>query len=400
MSPGPARAYLLTLLATALCALGLVAAVQIGVDGLGLYGVRLAPERVLPARARFDAGGDDRMVKALETLRPRGPLDIVFLGSSRMQYAFDPARLAPRAAYNAAMRGARVEENAWTLEALLAQNAPIKRIVWNVDFWEFFGDESIIPDETKSPFRHPTPIIGLLRTVFAYDMVRRTLVSFGAAMAGTFRPVFTTDGFVIAENIAQRAPPDFETMPSLRNFFDPALVTQQHRFDAHLDRGLGAMARVLEKAHARGVAIDVVLLPEHITRLALYEAAGLWPQWEAWKRAMAALVARVRAAPGAGAVAGWDFTQPGPIALTPLSSDRVGDPYFFETLHVRPAVADRVMARLDGAAGVPADFGAPLDEAVSAEAFGKARETLAAWRAAHPAQTADIRALVDRARTP
>lgn len=389
------RAYLLTLTAAALALLLVLAAFQVAVDGLGLFGTRIVPTSLFPQRFRIDAGGDDRMAKAMEIARPRGDLDMVFVGSSRVQFSFDPQAFPNIRSYNAAVRGGRMVENGWVLRELLERGPKFRRVVWNVDFWENFGGDEIFPDPKASPFLHPRPTLSTLRLLFSYDMVRRNFNAVERALVGRLRHVYTTDGFLRVENAAIAAPVDFVAMPSLRNYLDKALVSQRARFGANLLRGLSAMQAALEEAKARGVDVDVVMLPEHATRLALYAEAGLWSQWEEWKRETAGMIARLRQAPGAGRVAAWDFTALGPVNVATFPPEQYGHPYFFETLHVRPSVARMVMARLTGAPDAAPGFGRPLEQSLSDQARARERTDLADWMAAHPAEVAEIRALVD-----
>ncbi len=389
------RAYLLTLVAAALALLLLIGTFQVAVDGLGLFGTRLVPTGLFPKDFRIDAGGDDRLAKSLEIARPRGDLDVAFVGSSRVQFSFDPRALANARGYNAAVRGGRMIENGWVVRELLERGPKVRRIVWNIDFWENFGGDEIFLDPKSSPFLHPRPVLSTLRLLFSYDMVRRNVNALERAARGKLRHVYTTDGFLRVENAAIHAPIDFVAMPSLRNYLDKSLVSQRARFNANLVRGLSAMQSALEEARARGVDVDVVMLPEHAARLALYREAGLWPQWEEWKQETAAMIARARQAPGAGRIAAWDFTALGPVNTATFPPEQYGHPYFFETLHVRPSVAKKAFARITGAPDAEADFGRPLEESLSADARAKERADLAAWMEAHPAEVADIKLLVE-----
>ena len=107
------------------------------------------------------------------------------------------------------------------------------------------------------------------------------------------------------------------------------------------------------------------------------------------------MIARARQAPGAGRIAAWDFTALGPVNTATFPPEQYGHPYFFETLHVRPSVAKKAFARITGAPDAEADVGRPLEESLSADARAKERADLAAWMEAHPAEVADIKALVE-----
>lgn len=388
------RSYLLTLTAFVLALLGAIAAFQLGVDGLGLFGTRLVPESVFPDTFRIDAGGDDRMVKALEIAAQRGERDMVFVGSSRVQFSFDPQDFPGVRSYNAAARGGRMVENSWIVREILARGPKTRRIVWNVDFWEIFGGDDIFPDEKTSPFLHPHTALSTLRLLFSYDMVRRNVNALERGLQGKLRHVYTTDGFLRVENAAISAPVDYVAMPSLRNYLDKALFSQRARFGDNLARSLAAVRAAVEDAKARGVDVDLIMLPEHAARLALYQRAGLSNDWGRWKAALAETVAQAQKAPGAGHVDAWDFTALGPVNTQTFPPEKYGHPYFFETLHVRASVAKLVFARLTGAADAPAGFGHPLRDSLSEAARAKESADLAAWMAAHPQEMAEIDALV------
>src|SRR3954451_19684140 len=98
------RSYLLKVLACALAAIFVVGALVASVDAFGLFGTRLIPARLFPHNLRMTTSGD-RVIKAIEIADRSAPLDILFAGSSRVAFAFDPGSplLREMQTYNAGL---------------------------------------------------------------------------------------------------------------------------------------------------------------------------------------------------------------------------------------------------------------------------------------------------------
>jgi hypothetical protein len=235
----------------------------------------------------------------------------------------------------------------------------------------------------------------------SYEALRKSVRAAAAALRGGFSPYIDVDGFYVHERSeATRGPLDYALMPRLRNFFPSYVFSGQRLYADLLDARLADLDATLAYAKARGVDVDVVLMPVHVTRLEVYEIGGLTPLIESWKRQLVQNLAAAADLPGSGMIRAFDFTP-----ITPLSLEDFPPPdsgkharLFLETLHPSPLVGDMIVARLlDRAppADMP-DFGMPLADAVAPQRLQEERTKLRAWGDAHPDLVAKIKALVSR----
>jgi hypothetical protein len=191
---------------------------------------------------------------------------------------------------------------------------------------------------------------------------------------------------------------DYALMPRLRNFYPGYVLSGQRRYVELLDARLADLDTTLAYAKARGIDVDIVLMPVHATRLEVYRLGGAMPLFESWKQALAQNLAAAASLPGAGTIRAFDFS---PITVLSLEDFPPPDSgkrtrFFLETLHPGPLVGDMIVARLLGRTP-PVDmpgFGVLLADAVAPRRLAEDRTKLRAWEDAHPELVAEIKALV------
>src|SRR5438270_3603234 len=147
------RSYLAKVLAYALAAIAVVAAFVLCVDAFGLFGTRLISGSLFPHNLRLTTSGD-RVIKAIEIARIGRPLDMLFAGSSRVAFAFDPRAplLSQMRTYNAGLNGSHSYETGIVVRYVIDHVPNIRRIVWNIDFEEFFRPLGVEADFAQSGF--------------------------------------------------------------------------------------------------------------------------------------------------------------------------------------------------------------------------------------------------------
>ncbi|ATQ67639.1 hypothetical protein [Methylosinus trichosporium] len=384
------------LIATAACGLGCLAALLalvLATDVFALFGTRASAIPV-PQNLRLSTGGD-RAIKALAIAALKEPLDVLFLGSSRVVFGFDPAcrSLEGLRAYNAGLNGSHSDEAAEVLHYALDHGPKIARVVWNIDFEEFFREREGAGDFAQSGFAGASPLSVQLRHALTYEALRKSL----AAIFGGQSFYMDVNGFY---HYDRQAPAnldngrDFSALPTLRDWFPHYLLTLQDRFAIAAEQRFARLEEAIREARGRGVAVDIVLMPTHVARRALFDLAGLQPRFELWKRRLAESVAA--AAEGEGApLRAFDFTEIGEIARArfgpggPLERS----PLFFEALHPKPIVGEMILARLLDR-GPRAKFGDSLAETTRPERLAADRAALARWQAENPTLVATIAAVV------
>jgi len=149
--------------------------------------------------------------------------------------------------------------------------------------------------------------------------------------------------------------------------------------------GWHAFTNLLAFCHDHGIDIDVAFAPEHVRALYLIRATGLWPDFEAWK---AAVADALRTGPPPWSL--WDFSMVPEIteAVPPLDDNNESMRYWRDTLHFRPLLGHRILAAvLDhqpgwGHAITADDDLAAWQRTVSAD--------LDVWVATHPTEAAEV----------
>jgi hypothetical protein len=393
------RSYLFKVLASALAAIFIFAALILSVDAFALFGTRIIPTMLFPHNLRMTTSGD-RVIKAIEIARELEPLDILFAGSSRVAFAFDPRSplLRDMQTYNAGLNGSHSYETGIVVRYAIDHIPKIRRIVWNIDFEEFFRPLSVEADFSQSGFAGTPPTMGYARHLLSYEALRKSLDAAVSALRGGFFPYVDIDGFYIHERSdAAKGQIDYALMPRLRNFYPGYVLSGRERYAELLAAHLTDLDATLAYAKARGIDVDIVLMPVHATRLEVYRLSGAMPLLESWKRALAQNLAAPASLPGVGTIRAFDFSLITPLSLEefPPSLDKHAR-FFLETLHPGPVVGDMIVARLldrTPPVNMPG-FGTPLDEAVAPQRLREEHAKLRIWEDTHPDIVAQIKALV------
>ena len=133
------RRWLTTAFALTLALFGVAAAIAAAGDVFAIFGTRLVPHNLGAIELRLTTNGD-RVIKGLEYFRRTKPLDVVFLGSSRAVFGFDPhtQTMSGLNAYNAGLNGSHSNEAATMLTAIASRGPNVARIIWAMEFEEFF----------------------------------------------------------------------------------------------------------------------------------------------------------------------------------------------------------------------------------------------------------------------
>jgi hypothetical protein len=395
------RSYVLKVLACAAAAILALGVLIVCIDAFALFGTRIIPGNLFPHNLRMTTSGD-RVIKAIEIAKIRQPLDMLFAGSSRVAFAFDPRAplLSQMRTYNAGLNGSHSYETGIVVRYAIDHVPNIRRIVWNIDFEEFFRPLGVEADFAQSGFAGTPLVIGLARHVLSYEALRKSVSAAGSALRGGFFPYIDVDGFYVHERSeATQGPLDYPSMPRLRNFYPGYVFSGQRVYAELLDARLADVDATLAYAKARGIDVDIVLMPVHATRLEVFRVGGLLPLFESWKQALARNIAAARSLPGGGTIRAFDFSP-----IKELSQEDFPPPdsgkrtrFFLETLHPGPEVGDTIVARLLDRPP-PIDmpgFGVPLQDAVTPERVAEDHAKLGAWEDTHPDLVAEIRKLVE-----
>lgn len=390
------RRWLATALGLMLALFALAAAIAAAGDAFAIFGTRLFPHNLGSLELRLTTNGD-RVIKGLEYFRRAKPLDVVFLGSSRVVFGFDPhsATMGGLNAYNAGLNGSHSNESATILKSMAGRDPKVARVVWAIDFEEFFREEAAPADLDESVFGGASPWRGRLMHAMSYEGLRKTV---GGVM-GAQAFYIDTDGFyhyALQDRKNLIGGEDFWELPSMRAWF-PSYMFVRDTYAGQLPTRLARIVDALKAARAKGIAVDLVLPPVHVSRRAMFDLLGYQQRFRDWKKALAGAVEDAAKGEGA-AVRAFDFSEVGDVAHDVFRRGGPLDrsPYFFEVLHFRPSVGDMIVARLldrPWPASVP-PFGAPLAETTTEARLSADEAQVIVWEQRNPDLVARIRAII------
>ncbi len=138
-----------------------------------------------------------------------------------------------------------------------------------------------------------------------------------------------------------------------------------------------------------GIALDIFILPEHVSELLLYSEGGIWPLYQKFKLNLLDAVETARKRESAN-IRLFDFGNINEVTTQPIRSsytDAVYDPYFEDPVHFRRIVGDFLLATMlecGIAARVPTDFGLQLNRDNMLQHLRIENAKLEEFRLAHP----------------
>jgi hypothetical protein len=388
------RQYLAYAAALLTASLGSAIAVNLLIDPYAVHGSPLWQGINLEKPA---LSTNERLYKALLA---RTEATTAILGTSRSEVGLDPRSPAfgQGTVLNLATSNQPYRE---TLELLQEASAHgVRRAIVGLDFFaanDMRRYPSTFTSGMYSRIRHWELATSLSTLLSSYNTFRnqdsRHLASVGAQLRedGLRR---LEDSFVKAQGGHYRLFRDTETS-YLRDAYPQASA-----FGLDLS-GKGATEmncayRLFEYAHRAGIELHIFISPSHARLWETLYQAGLWTQWEAWKRRLVLL--EQLAARDAGKASfpiidfsGFNTYTTEPVPANPL----VPMQWYIEASHYRPALGELVLERLlSKTAGNPQEpaFGTELNPRNIEMALQTVRSGHASWRFANPAAVADIKA--------
>ncbi|AVR98387.1 hypothetical protein [Pseudoduganella armeniaca] len=343
--------YLRWLGATMLAAAAAVALMVLLVDPYGLYGwVDVAGfNRVKAPLARYQ--NEIKLARALR-LRPQ----VVLVGNSRVEAGFDPDGPALRGAnaINLGIAGTGTPTAIGQLRYLAAHGIRPRRVIAGLDVVDAMTPRPIV--SARAPvLRIPWPgrwwqLDALLSAASLRDTLWTVALQRDAdgAMA-------TPRGFNPLRQYGSAA-----RLEGYAAIFRQRAQENARKLAARSGGGLDVPAvraevRALLDAAAQGnpaVRVDLLVYPYHAQLLAMFEAAGLWRRFEAWKAVLREEVAAARLRHPRARIVLADFGAYGPWQCEPIPAEGSGamTTWYWEAGHFKAALGEVLLARLDDTA--------------------------------------------------
>ncbi|MEF9942618.1 MAG: hypothetical protein RR758_00300 [Burkholderiaceae bacterium] len=334
--------YLICMLVSALIAIGAAAFFSYAMDPYALF----RPEQ--GARPVFEA--DIAQMKLYQAVARHA--DAVVLGNSRADIGFDPRHpfiaKAGRAAHNLATPGGGIEISAAQLEAL-CRIVPVRRAILGVDFIDFIRLSNKSPEHfADRPLRTEPSMLQFARALVSAEAVADSVrVAWGLGSSSVSRQ--TLEGLNLLNAYEKEA-----TRAGYFSFFQQRLEENAKRSAAGRWALVGpdesarvALGRLIATSARCGTELIVVTYPYHLQYLTLIKEAGLWSDFEAWKRM---LVAALDGEPAGKHLRLVDFAT-----VTSFTSEHVPDrgeadytpQFYWEAGHFKRELGDRLLDALE-----------------------------------------------------
>ncbi len=353
----------------------------------------------------------------------------VIMGTSRAEVGLDPRHPGwdkfPGRTYNLALAGSGLKELELTLRHAVYASPHLRQVVMGLDFLMFnanreavvFGTEVLDFDPNRlltsrsdsclrsfiydadtllwtkgvaydiATVRHqlPDPQGHVLSWIALYDRDGFRGNNFNALM-----PVAASDGFRTLIDTAtgkQAGQEGYYTSKIWRAGPDQRYCfTHSGQPDT-----IAVFHNMVNFARESGIDIRFVINPIHARMLIALEEIGLWPQYEAWKRDLVAVLAEDAEENHSKPFPLWDFSGFNSITTEPIPA--LGDKrsmmrWWWEPSHYQKAAGDLMLDRVldyrPGLASVPSDFGILLSPSNIDTWLAETRERGRAYRRDQP----------------
>jgi hypothetical protein len=305
---------------------------------------------------------------AVRSLRPRA----IIVGSSRAERGLDPnhpgwdGNSEPR--YNLAIAAANIYEAMRYLQHANCIN-PLKQVVIGLDFFMFNAYTQNKPDfseerlcKTKKDASVTFRAHDKIQTIFSLDAIRSSISTVKGPNRGDEVKFYLPNGQV-SWNFGK------EKIKKIgyRNAFleTDNIYLYNYKFCLYDNSGestLRYLAEIIKLARSDNIDLKFFISPVHARMLEAKKLAGLWPQYEQWKRELVAcLEADASANPGKEPFSLWDFSGYNSITTeaVPVPGDLHSNMRFYwESSHYKKEVGDLILNRIFGKGLVEkSDFG-------------------------------------------
>jgi hypothetical protein len=402
--PSPFPTYLRWLLATVALGGAAVMTFVAIVDPYGLYQQRAAPaswHAVKPGLSRYQ---DEIKQSQAAALAPA----ILIQGNSRAEIGFDPdgpALSNAGPAYNLAVSGSSIAVAHAQLARLLRTGQRPRLLLLGVEFLDFIDAPrnatsasvvaSVAPASDARDFWRFDSLFSLRALEDAWRTLQiqhepdaETMTAHGFNPLHEYRAMARSEGYYAL--FRQRAE------ENARVYLRKAGGVPSAGDAAHL-------AALLRLAAGAGVEVKLLIYPYHAQILALFEQAGLWPAFEAWKARLVDQVAAARLADPKARIALYDFSAFWPFNCEPIpeKGDVVSETrWYWEGGHFKSALGEQVLARVMEPSDAASGFGFLLEPGAKSAVANRRRiaEGRARCFAVYPALFSESVALVQASR--
>lgn len=362
-----------------------------------------------------------RLTKAYAVMRKKP--DALIIGSSRTEHGLNPDHPAIGDGYNSfnlALTGASIYENMRYLQHAYAVN-PLKKVVLAVDLFQFNAYRPTAADFSEQRLRADAD--GNERSVSVFTDNLATLASVDAVVA-SIKTLFqqqNVENVILANGQDEQPDKDAIIMRSggrheaalysELNYISHLYFPRPHRkFDFVTADGsvntFDYFKEILAHCHTHNVELHLLISPAHARQWELVNSAGMWYQFEQWKREMVRYNDEVAKAHQVQPFPLWDFSGFNTYTTEPVPE--LGDKtymmqWYWESSHYRTELGDLVLDRVldykHPTHTIAEDFGVKITPANIEEHLQTIRDGRETYEQEHVEAVKEIRALVSKYRS-
>lgn len=289
----------------------------------------------------------------------------VILGSSRAERGLDPEHPGwgetARPVYNLAFAAANVYEALRYLQHAQAER-PLRRVIIGLDFFMFnaksvpkpgFVDERLGSETAAVPFSYR--VHDKLQTIFSLDTLKSSCATVVGNQGKSAAKLYLPNGQVSWDYGREK----LRSIGCRQAFLETdRILLDGYTFsmtDAAGNSTMRHLTEILRTARRHSIDLQLFISPDHARMLETVDLAGLWPQYEEWKRSLVrAVEAEAAEHPGSAPYPLWDFS--GFTVITteavPAADDRTSEMhYYWDSSHYTKETGDLILSCMFAAAG-------------------------------------------------
>ncbi|MFC4302365.1 hypothetical protein [Cohnella boryungensis] len=361
------RWYFSAIILLVLCCTG-VAVTNYLVDPYSLFGKSAIAGLKLPTQEYLSKA------RYLATGKP----EVIFLGSSRTSRGLDPRHyrlITGESAYNSGLSGANIYVARRYLEYALSHDSSLRKVVLGIDFEGFSQFSEIKPvfseERLKSAAWVRQDLLGNLLTEQALkDSIKVLRINLSGNPYAS--DILLADGSYSEEEVILR---NQRLMEQGTNMFYEHLKNHLHNREVYAryqlsEQSLDDLRRFVALCSDNQVELTVMIHPSHALQWEGIRVAGLWDEFEAWKREVVEITDV------------WDFS--GFNSITTSSPDRFD--MYMDQSHYGKKIGNYVMDRIwnSDKASVQENFGVLLTRDNLEEQLIRIRNERDNWERKHP----------------
>lgn len=343
----------------------------------------------------------------------------LIIGSSRAEHGLNPEHPALKQynAFNLALTGASIYENLRYLQHANAINS-LKKVVLAVDLFQFNAYRPSAADFTEQRLR--ADYQGNARKVSVFTDNLATLVSVDATVDSikTLLQQDNNDNVILANG--QVMQPDKNALIMRSGGRHEAALHSELNYISHLyfprpfrkfafinaDKSSNSFTyfnKILSYCHKHKIKLYLFISPVHARQLELIYSAGIWQQFEQWKRLMVRHNEEVAKQHQQSVFPLWDFSGFSSYTTEPVP--KLGDKvnmmrWYWESSHYRTElgnlVLDIVLDYNDPSHSIADNFGVKITSKNIATHLRYIREGRKNYERKYSEETAEIRLLVKK----